>query len=97
MPAETVLIHSGADLRSNVLLVPHHGLRQSCTLPFLKRVKPAYAVISSRETPFLKAPHPEVIERLERSVAKIYRTDLQGAVTVETDGYVIHTRTHKPN
>jgi competence protein ComEC len=97
MPAETVLVHTGADLRSNILLVPHHGLRQSCTLPFLRRVKPEYAVISSRETSFLRAPHPEVIERLECSGARIYRTDLHGAVTAETDGYVIHIQTHKPN
>jgi len=97
MPAETVLVQSGADLRSNVLLVPHHGLRQSCSVPFLRCVKPAYTVISSRATSFLKAPHPEVIERLERSGAKIYRTDLQGAVTVETDGYGVNVQAYKSN
>jgi competence protein ComEC len=96
-PAESVLIHSGADLRSNVLLVPHHGLRQSCSVPFLRRVNPAYAVISSRETPFLKAPHPEVIERLEGSGAKIYRTDHHGAVTAETDGRTVIVRSYKSN
>jgi len=97
MPAETALVQCGADLRSDVLLVPHHGLRQSCSVPFLRRVKPAYAVISSRETSFLKAPHPEVIEKLDRSGAKIYRTDLQGAVTVETDGYSVNVRAYKSN
>jgi len=97
MPAETALVESGDDLRSNVLLVPHHGLRQSCTAPFLRRVKPAYAIISSRETSFLRAPHPEVIERLERSGAKIYRTDLQGAVTAETDGCAVNVQAYKSN
>ena len=97
MAAETALVQSGDDLRSQVLLVPHHGLRQSCTAPFLRRVKPAYTVISSRETSFLRAPHPEVIERLERSGAKIYRTDLQGAVTVETDGFAVSVRSYKSN
>ncbi|MCX5834906.1 MAG: DNA internalization-related competence protein ComEC/Rec2, partial [Deltaproteobacteria bacterium] len=97
MPAETVLVQSGADLRSNVLLVPHHGLRQSCSVPFLRCVKPDYAVISSRETSFLRAPHPEVIERLERSGAKIYRTDLQGAVTAETDGHTVNVQAYKSN
>jgi competence protein ComEC len=95
-PAETALLHSGADLKSSVLLVPHHGARQSCTEPFLMRVRPEHAVISARETSFSRTPHPEVVERLERSGIKIYRTDLHGAVTVETDGQSVRITTHKP-
>jgi competence protein ComEC len=95
-PAETALLHSGADLKNSVLLVPHHGARQSCTEPFLMRVRPEHAVISARETSFSRTPHPEVMERLERSGIRIYRTDLHGAVTVETDGQSVHITTHKP-
>lgn len=94
--AETALVRSGVDLKCDVLLVPHHGLRHSSTSPFLNRAKPSYAVISARETPFMKAPHPEVVDRLERSGARVYRTDLQGAVTVETDGRFVRMTTHKP-
>ncbi len=93
--AEARLVQSGADLRSDVLLVPHHGLRRSCGTPFLRRVNPAYAVISARETPFLRAPHPEVLERLERAGATVYRTDHHGAVTVETEGRNLLVRPYK--
>lgn len=95
--AETVLVQSGANLRSHVLLVPHHGLRHSCSAPFLKLVKPSYAVVSARETPFLRAPHPEVLQRLESAGARIFRTDHHGAVTVESDGRSLSVRPYKSN
>ncbi len=95
--AETILVQSGADLRSHVLLVPHHGLRHSCSAPFLKLVNPAYAVVSTRETPFLRAPHPEVLERLGSAGARIFRTDHHGAVTVESDGRSLSVRPYKSN
>ncbi len=94
--AETALARSGADLRSDVLLVPHHGARRSCTDVLLARVRPEYAVISARETSASRTPHPEVLERLERAGAGIYRTDRHGTVTVETDGGVIRIETYKP-
>lgn len=94
--AESALIRSGADLGSDVLLVPHHGARLSCTDPFLARVRPDHAVISARETPASRTPHPEVLERLERHGIGVYRTDRHGTVTVETDGRAIRIETHKP-
>jgi competence protein ComEC len=83
---EHALIASGQPLRHLVLKVAHHGSRFSTTEEFLKAGQPALAVISvGARNPF-RHPAPEVLERLERSGAKIYRTDRDGAVLMESDG-----------
>lgn len=69
-----------------VLKVAHHGSRYSTTEEFLKAGRPALAVISAgRRNPF-NHPTPEVVERLLRAGAKVYRTDQDGAVILDTDG-----------
>lgn len=90
--SEERLIRMGADLESNVLFVPHHGSSLSSSGPFLSEVRPAAAVISlGRNNPF-RFPSAGVLARLREAGAAVYRTDLHGAVTVETDGENIRVR-----
>ena len=95
-PSETQLARSAADLRSTVLLAPHHASRQSCTTPFLRRVHPDITVISAKERPTLRIPHPEALERLKGVGSAVFRTDIHGAVIVETDGRAVRVHTHNP-
>ena len=44
--SEWRLAQTDADLRSDVLFVPHHGGMRSSTLPFIEKVKPEVAVVS---------------------------------------------------
>jgi competence protein ComEC len=71
---------------ADVLKAPHHGSRTSSTAPFLERVRPRVAVFCvGRENRF-GFPAPEVQARYEALGATCYRTDLHGAVRVESDG-----------
>ena len=69
-----------------ILKVAHHGSRTSTSGELLAAWRPQIALIScGRGNPF-GHPAPEVITRLESIGAQIYRTDLDGEVTVNTDG-----------
>ena len=82
---EQQLLHSGAVLHSDVLLVGHHGNRNADSIPFLTAVSPDAAVISVGENDFGQ-PSQAVISRLTYSDIPIYRTDKSGTITFETDG-----------
>lgn len=90
---EADILHSGADISADVLKVGHHGSRWSTSPPFLAAVRPAIAVISVGASNTFGHPHREVLERLAGAGARVYRTDRQGAITIETDGERIHVRT----
>ncbi len=71
------------------LKVAHHGSRFSSTAPFLERARPRLAVISvGARNPF-RHPSAEALARLEAAGARVYRTDRDGAVILETDGRVL--------
>lgn len=77
----------------DVLLVPHHGSRTSSSISFLQRLKPRIAIFSvGFDNPF-RFPSTQVLERYRTLGTRIYRTDLQGAITVKTDGHEIEVGT----
>jgi competence protein ComEC len=92
---ENRLLYSGADLKSDVLLVPHHGSGHSSTEPFIRLVAPLLGIISCGRDNIHGLPHPEVIQRYRQINTKIFRTDRDGAVTVETDGKELKLSTFK--
>jgi competence protein ComEC len=68
------------------LKLAHHGSRSSTAQFFLDQTRPALAVASSGfQNPF-NHPHPAVLARLQASHTLLFRTDLQGQVTVLSDG-----------
>lgn len=77
---------AGSALRSDVLLVPHHGSKTSSTPKFLERVNPNIAVISAGwKNPF-GFPHSRIVHRYKARGCQIFRTDQAGATTITTDG-----------
>jgi len=87
---EAKLLEDYSDLRSSVLFVPHHGSRVSSSMPFLKAISPQLAVISCGPDNVFEFPHEEALTRYQAVGAKIFRTDRQGAVTVSSDGEILH-------
>ncbi len=81
------LLLSHACLQDIELLVAgHHGSGTSTTQTFLEAVRPEIAVISAGENNRYGHPAPETLERLAHVGAEIYRTDLQGTVTIQASG-----------
>jgi len=81
---ELALLHSGMNLRADILKVAHHGSRSSTSAPFLEAVRPRVAIVSTGSgNAYL--PSTRVMVRLrERGVTSL-RTDLDGAVSIDLD------------
>ena len=80
------LVASGVPLASRVLKVAHHGSRSSSSPDFIAHVSPRVALITSEFSGFGNLPSPETVEVLREAGARIYRTDIDGATTVDMDG-----------
>jgi competence protein ComEC len=85
---ETALIalETNEDLRSDVLVVGHHGSRTSSTAEFLDTVSPNVALIPVGLDNQYGHPHDEVVQRLRFRAIQIYRTDLDGTIEIISDG-----------
>ncbi|MEW6076943.1 MAG: ComEC/Rec2 family competence protein [Thermodesulfobacteriota bacterium] len=77
---------AGGRLASTVLMAPHHGSKTSGTAFFLSRVNPEIVVISTGRQNRFGYPSADALKRYIATGADIYRTDLQGAVTMTTGG-----------
>jgi competence protein ComEC len=94
-PMERRALIDGQPLRADILKVGHHGSNTSSIDPFLDAVSPVFAVISDGFENSFRHPHPKVLERLEAHRAGVLRTDLDGLVTVRTDGHRISIETFR--
>lgn len=98
IPAENELLkmHSSEQLRSTILITPHHGSKSSSSQAFIDAVDPEFAVMASGwQNPF-GFPHKEVLKRYLKRGARILRTDQCGAIRLALDGSRIHTDTMLP-
>ncbi|MBQ7373855.1 MAG: MBL fold metallo-hydrolase [Clostridia bacterium] len=88
-----------AKLDCDVLKVAHHGSATSSTMSFLNLIKPEYSVISCGVCHgTYMHPRAEALDNLTAVGSSIYRTDLQGTVTlvVTTSGEITFTtQTHE--
>jgi len=75
--------------RADLLKVGHHGSGTSTTPEILAAVKPVYAVISVGFHTSFGLPKADVLARLQTSGVRVYRTDLNGAVTFYLDGHSV--------
>ena len=78
--------------RADLLKVAHHGSATSTTPELLAAVRPRFAVISAGYQNSFGHPRKVVLDRLQAAEVRIYRTDLQGAVTFLLDGKSVEAR-----
>jgi competence protein ComEC len=80
-----------------ILKVPHHGSLTSSTPEFIRTAAPRVVVVSAGRANHFGHPAPDVLARYREAGAEIFRTDRDGAVTVDSDGHSldIHTFTGK--
>jgi competence protein ComEC len=74
-----------------VLKVPHHGSATSSSPALLVAARPTVAILSAGRGGWLGRG---VLERYHAAGATMFRTDQDGAVTVETDGNRVEVTTH---
>ena len=87
MNVENKLIQQyGEFLNSDVLKIGHHGSKYSSSEKFIKVVSPQIALISVGTTNRFGHPSKRVIELLQREKIKIFRTDIDRAVVLESNG-----------
>ncbi len=85
-PMEGRLLAEGLAEHADVLKVGHHGSRTSSIQPFLSSVSPSVAIVSAGYENSFGHPNQDVLKRLDSLHAAVLRTDLDGLVTVSTDG-----------
>jgi len=84
--AEAALVSSGADLRADLLELPHHGSRTSATAAFLRAVAPAVAIASAPCPGRFGMPHRVVLDRAAALGIPVWWTGRDGAVLVGLSG-----------
>jgi competence protein ComEC len=69
-----------------VLVVGHHGSKNSSCEEFLRATAPELAVVSAGADNSYGHPAPEALERLEALGSQVHRTDEEGSVTIWVRG-----------
>jgi len=80
---------------TRILKVAHHGSRTSSSLELLSTWRPQIAIISAGRGNTFGHPATEVLRRLAAAGATVLRTDLDGQITLETDGIRVNVRTFR--
>ena len=80
---------------TRILKVAHHGSRTSSSQALLSEWRPQFALISAGRGNTFGHPAPEVLRRLEEIGATVLRTDLDGQITIETNGYETTVQTFR--
>jgi competence protein ComEC len=73
----------GARLKSDVLLVGHHGSATSTSQSWLNYVSPRVAVVSAGYASQFGHPHAQVMQRLEAQGVEVRETAHEGALTLD--------------
>jgi len=83
---EDRLLGKDVDLKARVIKIAHHGSKYATTESFLKRAQPEAAIISDGAWNRYGHPAQIVLDRLKAGSARVYRTDLQGEISITTTG-----------
>lgn len=80
---EKILLKNHPDLKSTVLISPHHGSKTSSSVAFVKTVQPRYLLFPVGAHNRFGFPHASVVLRYIQQNCKIYSTAQKGAITLK--------------
>jgi len=80
---ESRLAAAGDDLRSDIVVVPHHGSRSSSSPMLIDATAARYAVVSAGFRNRYGLPHPEVVARWRDHGTRVLGTADSGAIRFE--------------
>jgi competence protein ComEC len=82
--AEDYLVRTyGSKLRSQVLIVPHHGSKTSSSYRFLLETDPSYAIASLGFDNRFHFPHAQTMTNMKELNIPFYRTDECGMIEIK--------------
>jgi len=93
MPVERAIGSAFAPARLRVVKIPHHGSLTSSSEAFVNALRPQVAIVSAGRSNRFGHPVPDVLQRYRAAGGEVFRTDLDGAVTVVTDGLSLEVHT----
>jgi beta-lactamase superfamily II metal-dependent hydrolase len=79
----------GADLKSDILKVAHHGSKNSLSESFLSAVSPEASIISVNKDNQYGHPHIEVLDFLKEIKSKVLQTYEEGNISFVSDGRIL--------
>jgi competence protein ComEC len=82
-------------LEAEILKAPHHGSRTSSHSDFIRAVGTRDVIVSSGRFNIFHHPHPNIVDRYRQQGATLWRTDLQGAIRITTNGTDTRITHHK--
>jgi competence protein ComEC len=91
---ERAILPTLTPARVRILKAAHHGSRTSTSRELLEYWRPQIAIISCGRGNTFGHPAPDVLTRLTSIGAAIYRTDLDGQITLDTDGRRVRIHTY---
>ncbi|MDO8427625.1 MAG: ComEC/Rec2 family competence protein [Candidatus Diapherotrites archaeon] len=83
---EESIVNSGLLNQVQIYKVGHHGSKTSSSVKLLERIQAKVGIISVGANNSYGHPHETVVNRLIEYGLKIYRTDLDGNIVLNTDG-----------
>ncbi|PYS46957.1 MAG: hypothetical protein DMF68_17435 [Acidobacteria bacterium] len=92
---EARLMTTGANIKAKVLKVGHHGSRYASSESFLKQGGFEAAVISDGADNRYGHPSQDTLDRFKSTGIKLYRTDLEGEITITTRGHGYEIKTER--
>lgn len=94
LETEEYIMKAGYDMDSDILKVGHHASTSGSGPTFISSVSPEVSVIEVGAGNSYGHPHSEILDRLQKA-STVYRTDLDGTITVTTDGSTYTVTTEK--
>lgn len=82
--AEEEVLNTGANLKSDVLKIGHHGSTTSTSQKFFDTVNPSITVIPVGKDNTYGHPKPKILSRIKDT--QVYRTDIDGNIVITSDG-----------
>ncbi len=97
LETEERIMKAGYNIDSDILKVGHHASRSGSGASFISAVSPSVSIIEVGAGNDYGHPHAEILKRLQKA-SKVYRTDLDGTISVTTDGstYAVTTQKARP-
>ncbi|MFZ2497407.1 lamin tail domain-containing protein [Methanosarcina sp.] len=94
LEAENDIMKAGYDVDTDILKVGHHASRSGSGTSFISAVSPSVSIIEVGTGNDYGHPHAEILKRLQKA-SKVYRTDMDGTISVTTDGSTYDVTTQK--